>query len=95
MFSTVINIKFKPGKIDEAVELSRSAVSKLEGVPGIIEYTVINTGDDSAAVFVIYDSKDDWEAAAPKAQEILGGFADLVAAAPERAGGDVVVNHIF
>ena len=95
MFSSVINIRFKPERLNDGVAFARSVTAKLEGVPGIREFTVISTGDDGYAVFVIYNSKDEWEAAGPKAQELLGGLADMVAAAPERTGGEVLVNHVY
>ena len=95
MYASVIELQFKPGKIEEALELARSLRSELAGLDGIKQFITIDRGDDSSLAVVIYGSQAQWEAAAPRAQEILGRMADLVAAPPVRAGGDVYVNEMF
>lgn len=95
MFASVIDIKFKPGSRNQYLDFAQGVAAKLEGIPGIRECTIVDRGDDSSLALVAYDSRKDWEAAAPKAQEILGGLADIAAAPPKRVGGEVVVNRIY
>ena len=55
----------------------------------------MDKGDDAGLVLTIYDSQAQQEAATSKAQVLLGRLAGIVAAAPERKGGEVVFNETY
>jgi len=95
MFASTLTIQLKSGAKSKFSEFALSVIPRLKDQTGIREYTVIDQGDDTSLVIVIYDSKEQWEAAAPKAREILGDLDSLVAAPPERVGGEVIVNCIY
>ena len=95
MFASVIAFQFQPGKTEEAIELAGSLRSELEQLDGLKPFIPINRGNDRGLSIVIYESQARWEAAGPRAQEILGRMASLVAAPPSREGCDVPVNDVF
>tara|TARA_B100000315_G_scaffold252191_2_gene288443 strand:+ start:15 stop:302 length:288 start_codon:yes stop_codon:yes gene_type:complete len=95
MYTSIIEIQFQPGKMDEATKMAKGMTPELGQIDGCRQFIVIDQGEDSCLVLALYDSKAQQEAAAPKAQELLGRVGVLAAAAPERKGGDVVVNATF
>ncbi len=74
---------------------SRRPLPELGQVAGIKQLITLDMGDDKGLSVVIYESEADREAAQPIAQEILGRWADLYAAAPTRQGAEVLINESF
>ncbi len=95
MYASVVEIQLKPGKMDEATEIARAMRPDLEQLNGLKQFIVIDHCHDKFLAVVIYEGKADREAATPKAQELLGRLAELVAAPPERMGCEVTVNEVF
>jgi hypothetical protein len=96
MHASVIEITFKAGSQDEATALTEKLVDQLnERVAGLRGFLVIDRGDNKATAVAMYESKENWEAAAPVAQEILGQLAPFMAGMPERAGCEVLYAKRF
>ena len=95
MYASVIEIQLKPGKMDEATAIAREMTPEVGQINGLKQFVVIDHCHDRFLGVVIYESKADQEAATPKARELIGRFADLGAAPPERMGCEVTVNEVF
>lgn len=95
MFTSLYDIQLQPGKFDEAVELVRSMGPELEKIEGLKQVLVIQRGPDRSLLLAIYESQALQEAAAPKARELVGQIAGLVAVPPTREGCKVVLNQAF
>ena len=95
MYASVVEIQLKAGKMDEATEIARAMRPDLEQLNGLKQFIVIDHCHDKLLAVVIYEGKADQEAATPKAQELLGRFAELAAALPESMGCEVTVNEVF
>ncbi len=94
MYTSIIEVQFQPGKMDEAMEITEGMKPDLEQL-GCKQFIVVDKGNDAALVLAIYDSQAQQEAATSKAQEMLGTLASLCAASPERKGGEVKLNETF
>ncbi len=95
MYASTITVTMRPDMHNEGIAFAHAVTAQLTELNGIREYTAIETGENTMLVIVIYDSQQDWETAAPTAQSILGGMADMVAAPPQRVGGEVIINHVY
>lgn len=95
MFASVIEVQLKSGTLDEAMDITRAALPELREVPGLKQLISVDKGNDQGLVVAIYESQAAQEAAAPKAQEILGRIAGLASAPPQRAGCEVNINEQF
>ena len=71
MYTSMIEFQFEPDSWDKALEPTAAMRADLEGLDGLKHFTVIDTDDDKDLVLAVYESQSDWEAAAPKAQELL------------------------
>ncbi len=89
MYSSVIDVAYDPAKEQELVAFCGEITGELAQLRGIYQFMVIKTGDGKAVTIVEYDTEDDWNAAAPRARELLGRLASLCTAPPVRAGGSV------
>ena len=96
MHASVIEGKFIAEKRDEAVAVMEELVdelsSKVEGLRAII---VLDRGDDVGTTVALYETKENFEAAAPVAREILGKLAPYFAEMPERSGCEVLFSKRF
>lgn len=95
MFASVLEFRFKPEALDQGIEFARSLRPELEQLDGLKQFIVIKTGEDTQLGIVIYESQAQQEAATPRAREIMGRMADMLAAPPERKGCEVVVNEVI
>ncbi len=95
MFASVIDVQLKPGTLDEAMDITRAALPEMREIPGLKQIISIDKGNDQGLVIAIYESQAAQEAAAPKAQEVLGRIAGLAAAPPQRMGCEVNINEQF
>ncbi len=93
MFASVIDVQLKPGTLDEAMDITRAALPEMREIPGLKQIISIDKGNDQGLVIAIYESQAAQEAAAPKAQEVLGRIAGLAAAPPQRLGCEVLINE--
>ena len=87
-------MQLKPGKMAEAVEMTKELESEL-GQMGMKQFIIADKGDGSSFVLATYDSAEAQEAAGPKAAEILGRLAGLVAAPPVRKQIEIPINFVF
>ena len=95
MYASVIEFHFKPGSIQAAMDHARALRPQLEQVDGLNQIISIDRGGDRGTTIVIYDSKAQREAAADKAQAILAGMAEFLAAPPDRQGFEILMNDKF
>ena len=94
MYTSIIEIQFQPGKMDEAMKMIEALQPDLEQL-GCRQLIFVDKGNDAGLALAIYDSQTHQEAATSKAQEILGRLAPLCAAVPERKGGEVKFNENY
>lgn len=95
MFASVIEVQLKSGTLDEVNGITRAALPELREIPGLKQFLSIDKGNDQGLVVAIYESQAAQEAAAPKAQEILGRIAGHAAAPPVRLGCEVNISEQF
>ena len=93
MYASYINMKFKQGMKQAAMEYAHGLRSQMEQIDGANQLLIIDLGGDDALAIAIYDSRSHQEAAAEKAQAVMVGMAEFFAAAPERVGRDVLLNE--
>ena len=92
MHASVIETTFKAENRDEAIALTSELVDELSTrVEGLRGFVLLDRGDNRSTAMVLYESKEQWEAAAPVAQEILGKLGPFMADMPERTGCDVIL----
>ncbi len=95
MFTSFYDIQFQPGRLTEAVEYVRSIGPELEKVEGVKQVLMIRRGPDRCLLLAIYESQALQEAAASRAQELVGEIGRLFATPPTREGCDVLLNQAF
>lgn len=95
MYSSIVETQAKPGKTEDLVAAVKAALPEFGQIAGIKHLVTIDLGNDKGLSIVVYESQAAQEAATPKAQEILGRWADLYAAMPKRQGGEVLINESF
>ena len=94
MYASYIEMQLKPGTMADAIEMARQMEADL-GQMGMKQFIIIDRGNDSSTLVALYDTAEDQEAAGPKAAELLGRLADLMAAPPDRKQVEVPINFIF
>ena len=94
MYASYIEMQLKPGKMAEAIEMTKQMEADL-GQMGMKQFIIVDKGNDSSTLVALYDTAEDQEAAGPKAAELLGRLADFMAAPPERNQVEVPINFIF
>ena len=94
MYASYIEMQLKPGKMADAIEMAKQMEADL-GQMGMKQFIIVDRGNDSSTLVALYDTAEDQEAAGPKAVELLGRLADLMAAPPDRKQVEVPINFIF
>ena len=94
MYASYIEMRLKPGKMADAIEMAKQMEADL-GQMGMKQFIIVDRGNDSSTLVALYDTAEDQEAAGPKAAELLGRLADLMAAPPDRKQVEVPINFIF
>jgi hypothetical protein len=94
MYASYIEMQLKPGTMAEAIEMAKQMEADL-GQMGMKQFIIVDRGNDSSTLVALYDTAEDQEAAGPKAAELLGRLADLMAAPPDRRQVEVPINFIF
>ena len=94
MYASYIEMQLKPGKMAEAIEMTKQMEADL-GQMGMKQFIIVDRGDDSSTLVALYDTAEDQEAAGPKAAELLGRLAVFMAGPPERKQVEVPINFIF
>ena len=94
MYASYIELQRKPGKTAGAINMTKQMEADL-GQMGMKQFIIVDRGNDSSTLVALYDTAEDQEAAGPKAVELLGRLADLMAAPPDRKQVEVPVNFIF
>ena len=94
MYASYIEMQLKPGTMAEAMEMTKQMEADL-GQMGMKQFIIVDRGNDSSTLVALYDTAEDQEAAGPKAAELLGRLADLMAAPPDRKQVEVPINFIF
>lgn len=96
MHASVIEGKFKPGTRDEALAKVDGLVDELSSkVEGLRAFIILDRGDDRSTTIALYETKENWEAAAPVAADILGQMGPYFAEMPERTGCEVMLAKRF
>tara|TARA_Y100001960_G_scaffold277376_1_gene308100 strand:- start:197 stop:535 length:339 start_codon:yes stop_codon:yes gene_type:complete len=91
MFASYIEMKIRPGQMDAMKAHTESIKGQIQDL-GMEQFLVLDKGDDSCVVVVVYKTAAEQEANGPKAAQILGGYAEFVAAPPERKQVEVIFN---
>ena len=94
MYASYIEMQLKPGTMADAIEMAKQMEADL-GQMGMKQFIIVDRGNDSSTLVALYDTAEDQEAAGPKAAELLGRLADLMAAPPDRKQVEVPINFIF
>ena len=94
MYAAVVEFKFNPGATEKAMNVLRAALPELRQLEGVKQFTAIDTGDNTGLLVVRFESQAQFEAATPKAREIMGRMADMVATPPVRTGHPVMINEM-
>ena len=94
MYASYIEMQLKPGKMAEAIQMTKQMEAEL-GQMGMKQFIIVDRGNDSSTLVALYDTAEDQEAAGPKAAELLGRLADLMAAPPDRTQVEIPINFIF
>ena len=94
MYASYIEMQLKPGTMADAIEMAKQMEADL-GQMGMKQFIIVDRGNDSSTLVELYDTAEDQEAAGPKAAELLGRLADLMAAPPDRKQLEVPINFIF
>ena len=94
MYASYIEMQLKPGKMAEAIEMTKQMEADL-GQMGMKQFIIVDKGDDSSTLIALYDTAQAYYAAGPKAAELLGRLTDFMAVPPERKQGEVPINFIF
>ena len=94
MYASYIEMRLKPGKMADAIEMAKQMEADL-GQMGMKQFIIVDRGNDSSTLVALYDTAEDQEAAGPKAAELLGRLADLMAAPPDRKQVEVPINFIY
>ena len=95
MYASHVEVQLQSGKTVEAIQRTKDLIPKIGEIPKIKRFMVLDKGDDKALFIAFYDTAEDQEAAGPKAAELLGRLADLMAAPPDRKQLEVPINFIF
>ena len=93
MFASYIQMKFKPGMKQSAMDYAAGLRNQMEQIDGANQILLIDGEGDEALAIAIYDSKAHQEAAAEKAQAVMAGMAEFLAAVPERQGREILLNE--
>ena len=94
MYASYIEMQLKPGKMAEAIEMTKQMEADL-GQMGMKQFIIVDRGNDTSTLVALYDTAQAYYAAGPKAAELLGRLADFMAAPPERKQVEVPINFIF
>ena len=94
MYASYIEMQLKPGTMADAIEMAKQMEADL-GQMGMKQFIIVDRGNDSSTLVALYNTAEDQEAAGPKAAELLGRLADLMAAPPDRKQLEVPINFIF
>jgi len=94
MYASYIEMQLKPGKMAEAIKMTKQMEADL-GQMGMKQFIIVDKGDDSSTLIALYDTAQAYYAAGPKAAELLGRLAVFMAGPPERKQVEVPINYIF
>ena len=94
MFASFMEMKLKPGKMAEAVSMTKTMQADLQAM-GMQQMIIVDKGNDNAMLLAIYETAEAQESAAPKAAEIIGRFGVLFESPPVRTQVKVPINLKF
>lgn len=93
MYARITTFDANLDKFDETVERLRKILPEIMAIPGLKHYYHTGRSEDGkCAVIAIYESKEAAIAATPKAQELFGRFADVLASPPVPQEYDVLLH---
>ena len=92
MYCRVNHIQFDASKQDEIIELLESKRETMMALPGIQSICTIITGEGEITSFAVYDTHENFTAAAPQVGSIMGGFAAYFTAPPVSKEGPAVFS---
>ena len=94
MYASYIEMKLKPGKMAEAIQMTKQMEADL-GQMGMKQFIIVDRGNDSSTLVALYDTAEDQESAGPKSAEIVSRFMDIIAVPPDRKQVEVPINFNF
>jgi pyruvoyl-dependent arginine decarboxylase (PvlArgDC) len=94
MFASFIEMNLKPGKIAEAVSMTKTMQADLQAM-GMKQMIIVDKGNDNAMLLAIYETAQAQESAAAKAAEVIGRFGVLFESPPARTQVKAPINFNF
>ena len=95
MYASYVEVEVQPGKAAEAIQRTKDLTADIGTIPNINRFMLIDKGNDKALFIAFYNTAEEQEGATPKAQELLGALADLMAAPPNRIQVEIAIDHTF
>lgn len=93
MHASYVELKVKPDQFEAMKNYTDSIEEKIKAV-GMNQFLVLDRGDNTCLLIVIYNSAAEQEAAAPIAAEVLGEYTQkFLSEPPERKQVEVLFNY--
>tara|TARA_Y100001934_G_scaffold64484_1_gene80008 strand:+ start:73 stop:354 length:282 start_codon:yes stop_codon:yes gene_type:complete len=93
MHASFVELKVKPNRF-EAMKNYTDSIEEIIKVVGMKQFLVLNRGDNSCLLIVIYNSAAEQEAVAPIAAKVLGEYTQkFLSEPPERKQVEVLFNY--
>jgi hypothetical protein len=93
MFARVTKYRMKPESMDDSIALLNELKPQIMALPGMIQFINVANDDGNGYVISIVESKEISDANQEKVAAIWSRFGDYLAAAPEPAGYNVLMNE--
>ena len=91
MYYRFTKVKHDPSKYENIMEYADNTVEpQLSNIEGLIKVQAIRLTESEMMVVAVYDNEDNAAKSAMKSMAIFGGMADMLTAAPEQFGGEIV-----
>tara|TARA_B100001093_G_scaffold508715_1_gene571430 strand:- start:1519 stop:1800 length:282 start_codon:yes stop_codon:yes gene_type:complete len=82
MYCRVTQITYDASKRDEVIALLESKRATMLALPGIQSVCTVETSEGEITSLAVYDTQENFNAAAPEVGKIMGGFAAYFTAPP-------------
>ena len=93
MYYRFTKVKHDPSKYENIMEYADNTVEpQLSNIEGLIKVQAIRLTESEMMVVAVYDNEDNAAKSAMKSMAIFGGMADMLTAAPEQFGGEIVMH---
>ncbi len=96
MYASVVETTMAADKRDEALAVAADLMDQLSAkVEGMQSYVVLDLGGNKSMSVLLYDTKENFEAATEASQEILSKLGPYLVDAKGRIGCDVVLSKRY